>query len=277
MRPVTARAERRPLIELLAFFAVAFALTWTICCAYIFAPKAATAVLGTMKTGSAIFFVAVYAPSLTSLALTAVLAGRIGLLRLGAAVLRVAGRWPWVVASLIGYPAIWLIVAVVQALLAGRPLSAVPWNHWYGALPMVILSGFVFHDAGPLGEELGWRGYALPRLLSLTGPRRAAVILGAVWAIWHLPAFYLSGLSQSKFHFEGFFFVVVGFSVFMTVLFLNTRGSILLAGIIPHMWFNAVSKAGIHPIDGVVIALAAGLLLLGGPIWRTPGAAPAGS
>jgi membrane protease YdiL (CAAX protease family) len=264
------RIRARDLTELLAFLGVTYAITWIICGVYIFMPKPSTALLGAMKTGSPIFFVAVYAPSLTAIGLTAALGRWRGLCGLGAATIRFAGRWPWILASLFGYPAIWLAVAVIQALAEGRPLTAVSYDHWYGALPMVVFSGFVFRDAGPLGEELGWRGYALPRLLKLTGPRRAAVLLGAIWAVWHVPAFYLSGLSQSKFHFESFFLVVVGFSVFMTAIYLNTRGSVLLAGVIPHMWFNAVSKAGIHPIDGVTIALAAALLLLGGPIWRSP-------
>jgi membrane protease YdiL (CAAX protease family) len=267
---MTTAPGRPALGELLAFFGLAFVLTWTVCGLYIFAPKIATAALGVMKTGSPIFFIAVYAPSLSSLALTMIFEGWGGLARLGAACLRVAGRWPWVLASLLGYPAVWLVAAIVQALVTGQSLMKIPYDHWYAVLPTVIASGFIFRDAGPLGEEFGWRGYALPRLLRLTGPRGAAVILGAIWAIWHIPAFYLAGLSQSKFHFEVFLFVVISFSVFMTILYINTRGSVLLAGIIPHMWFNAVSKAGIHPIDWVTIALAAALLLFGGRLWRGP-------
>jgi membrane protease YdiL (CAAX protease family) len=180
---------------------------------------------------------------------------------------RVAGSWRWVLLSLVGYPVLWLVVAIVEALLDGKGLSSVAYRDWYALLPSVILSGFVFHDAGPLGEELGWRGYALPRLLRLVGPRQAAVLLGALWAVWHIPAFFLAGLSQSKFQFGDFFLQVISFSIFMTLLFLHTRGSVLLAGIIPHMWFNAVSKAGIHPVGWITIALAAGLLLVGRPLW----------
>ena len=255
--------------EVLLFFALVYAITWTICGAYLLAPKAATSLLGTMKTGSAVFFVAVYAPSVTSVVLTLVLGGMPALRRLGAAVVRVAGRWWWIVLALVGYPLLWLIVAMIEALARGRGLSSVPYSNWYSALPLVIASGFVFRDAGPLGEELGWRGFALPRLLAIMEARWAALTLGAVWALWHLPAFFMSGLSQSKFQFGSFFFVVVGFSVFMTLLFIHTRGSVLLAGILPHMWFNGVSKAGIHPIDWVVIAIAAALVVFGGRLWRS--------
>ena len=255
--------------EVLLFFALVYAITWAICGAYLLAPKAATSLLGTMKTGSAVFFVAVYAPSVTSVVLTLVLGGLPALRRLGAAVVRVTGRWWWIVLALVGYPLLWLVVAMIEALARGRGLSSVPYSNWYSALPLVIASGFVFRDAGPLGEELGWRGFALPRLLAIMEARWAALTLGAVWALWHLPAFFMSGLSQSKFQFGSFFFVVVGFSVFMTLLFIHTRGSVLLAGILPHMWFNAVSKAGVHPIDWVVIAIAAALVDFGGRLWRS--------
>lgn len=255
--------------EVLLFFALVYAITWTICGAYLLAPKAATSVLGSMKTGSVVFFAAVYAPSVTSVVLTLVLGGWPALRRLGASIVRIAGRWWWILLALVGYPLLWLVVAMIEALASGRGLSSVPYGNWYSALPLVIASGFVFRDAGPLGEELGWRGFALPRLLAIMEARWAALTLGAVWALWHLPAFFLSGLSQSKFQFGSFFFVVVGFSVFMTLLFIHTRGSVLLAGILPHMWFNGVSKAGIHPIDWVIVAIAAALVVFGGRLWRS--------
>ncbi len=261
------RAKARGISELALFFSLSFLITWAICGIYLVAPKAAFAAFGPMKTGSAIFFAAVYAPSFCAIALTVVREGPAGLIELGASAIRIRGRWWWILAALIGYPSLWLIVSLIQALAVGSTLASVPYSNWYAALPTVILSGFIFRDAGPLGEELGWRGYSLPRLLDIMAPRKAALLLGAIWAIWHVPAFFLAGLSQSKFQFGSFFFEVVGFSVFMTLLFIHTRGSVLLSGIIPHMWFNAVSKAGIHPVAWITIALAAALLLFGRRLW----------
>jgi membrane protease YdiL (CAAX protease family) len=261
--------NRRAAMELLLFFVCAFAVTWAILGAYLVAPKPMTAALGPMKTGSAVFFLAVYAPSLSAIVLTLILGGLSGLRNLGASAIRIAGRWWWVAFSLVGYPLFWLVITMIQTAISGKSLAAVPYSNWYAALPAVIASGFIFRDAGPLGEEFGWRGYALPRLLAVMNARWAALVLGAIWAVWHLPAFFLSGLSQSKFQFGIFFFVVIGFSILMTLLFIHTRGSVLLAGIIPHMWFNAVSKAGIHPVDWLTIATAAAVLVFGGRIWRS--------
>src|SRR3546814_5546144 len=74
-------------------------------------------------------------------------------------------------------------------------------SSWLIALPAVLLAGHLFRDPGALGEELGWRGFALPRLLELMDARRASLLLGLVWAVWHLPAFFLSTLSQSQVNF----------------------------------------------------------------------------
>jgi membrane protease YdiL (CAAX protease family) len=262
------RISRAAVLELVAFFVLTFAATWTICGAYLLAPEAMTARFGAMKTGSPIFFAAVYAPSVCGVVLTLVRQGGGGLLQLAAAAVRIAGKWWWVLLSIVGYPLLWLVVAMVEQVAGGRSLAAVPYSNWYAALPLVVLSGFVFKDAGPLGEEFGWRGFALPRLLDMMDARAAALLLGAIWAVWHLPAFFLAGLSQSKFVFGIFFFEVIGFSVLMTLFFLHTRGSLLLAGIVQHMWFNAVSKAGIHTIHWLTIAVAVALLVLGGRLWR---------
>src|SRR3546814_4714751 len=97
-------------------------------------------------------------------------------------------------------------------------------SSWLIALPAVLLAGHLFRDPGALGEELGWRGFALPRLLELMDARRASLLLGLVWAVWHLPAFFLSTLSQSQVNFGLFILNVVAFSVFMTWLFVHTRG-----------------------------------------------------
>src|SRR3546814_14240836 len=87
----------------------------------------------------------------------------------------------------------------------------------------------------------------LPRLLEMTDARTASLVLGALWAVWHLPAFYVSSLSQSGNEFLPFFLRVVAFSVFMTWIFVHTRGSVLWAGVVPHMTFNATPPAGFAP------------------------------
>jgi uncharacterized protein len=85
---------------------------------------------------------------------------------------------------------------------------------------------------GPLGEELGWRGFLLPFLLKKCSPLKASLILGLAWALWHLPSGLLPGGPYYFHTISGtllFAASAVALSILMTVLFLRTNGSVLLA------------------------------------------------
>lgn len=267
----TGRANRRRLlVELLLFGIATFALTWLVVGVYLWNDEAATRMFGPMKLGAPVFYLAVYAPSLVAIALTAARRGREGLADLFRSLLRVRARWTWIALSLLGYPALWLAVSLVQAA-AGGSLAGFDLRPWLVALPLVLLHGQLLTDPGALGEELGWRGFALPRLLELVDARAAALLLGVVWAVWHLPAFYVGSLSQSSIAFLPFIANVTAFSVLMTWIFVNTRGSVLWAGVIPHLMFNATPHAGIHPVGWVTMAVAVLVLVFGGRHLRGPG------
>lgn len=87
------------------------------------------------------------------------------------------------------------------------------------------------------GEELGWRGFALPRLLAKVRPISAAVVLGIIWSVWHLPQFFMEGTVQNLIPFYGYAVVTVYNSVFITILFLATGGSVFPA-ILYHLFSN---------------------------------------
>jgi membrane protease YdiL (CAAX protease family) len=80
-----------------------------------------------------------------------------------------------------------------------------------------------------LGEELGWRGFALPRLLRRFSPLMASVIMGAVWAVWHVPMALTAGSPMSGIPFHHHLSHMFAVSILFTWIFQNTRGSILLA------------------------------------------------
>ena len=83
-------------------------------------------------------------------------------------------------------------------------------------------------DTGPLGEEFGWRGFALPRLLQRPSALAAALILGVVWWAWHLPLFFISSMSQWELSIPVFLLNVLALSVIMTWLYRRTQGDLLL-------------------------------------------------
>ena len=81
-------------------------------------------------------------------------------------------------------------------------------------------------DKSRAGEEIGWRGYALPRLAARFGFRRASLLLGLLWGVWQLPLFVIPGHANYGQSFWLFVFGSTALSVAMAWLFMNTRGSV---------------------------------------------------
>ncbi|WP_454730128.1 CPBP family intramembrane glutamic endopeptidase [Cellulosimicrobium protaetiae] len=170
---------------LAAFWALAFGLSW--------APWGAAWLLGGDLADPVVF--ALYAlggfgPTLAALVLRA--GGRRSP---RAARWGTAGRWLPAAVGIGAAPAV--VTALLVPGLGGAPadLSA-------GAAAVVAAGGPVLFAlvslcAGPLSEEFGWRGYAQPRLRRRRSPLATSVVLGAVWAVWHLPLFALTGTWQS--------------------------------------------------------------------------------
>ncbi len=98
---------------------------------------------------------------------------------------------------------------------------------------------------GPLGEELGWRGYALPRLLSIMSPMSSSIVLGLVWSVWHLPKFFMEDTIQHSITLAyGIGVALIGYTIYtilltitMTILFIKTNGSVFGA-----LVFHAMSN-----------------------------------
>lgn len=79
-------------------------------------------------------------------------------------------------------------------------------------------------------EEIGWRGYALPRLQSRMAALSSSLIIGVIWALWHVPSFFLlPGADQAALPFLWYIPSVLAIAVVFTWLYNNTRGSLLLA------------------------------------------------
>jgi membrane protease YdiL (CAAX protease family) len=93
--------------------------------------------------------------------------------------------------------------------------------------PISLLQAVVFVLV--IGEEIGWRGYALPILLARTTALRASVALGVVWAFWHLPLFYMPEMPQFGSPFAPFVAYTVALSVILTALAQRSQGSVVIA------------------------------------------------
>ena len=104
---------------------------------------------------------------------------------------------------------------------------------------------------GPLGEEFGWRGYFLPRLLTVYRPMVATLILGVLWSLWHYPL-YARTIFGSPRPGANFTISVLCFSILMTIFWFRTRGSVLIA-ILFHWSVNVSPNvaAEMVPLPGV--------------------------
>ena len=90
---------------------------------------------------------------------------------------------------------------------------------------------------GPLGEEFGWRGFALPRLQQKWSPWLASVFLGIMWGLWHIPQFFNPNAVHSELGLARlplYVFAEIGLATLMTWIYNKTKGSLLLGGLIYH-------------------------------------------
>jgi membrane protease YdiL (CAAX protease family) len=171
---------------------------------------------------------ALFGPALAAIIVTWLIEGRSGV----KALLRRVGLWRvgvrWYVVA-IGLPVVVAVAALcIHSLLTGTPLAI---NSGTPLSLLVILAVLV------VGEELGWRGFALPHLQARYNGLAASLILGTLWAGWHLANATIPGLQYYLYGFPAFLFFVVAQTVLFTWLFNHTRGSVLLAWIL-HAWIN---------------------------------------
>ena len=227
---------------------------------------------GFFGLGGPVFLLGVLAPGFVALALTAYYEGRAGVARLLARI----GRWQ-VAAHLylfaIGYlAATKLLAALIHRVAVGA------WPAFGDTALPLMLGGILVSTWTQAGEELGWRGYALPRLATHLGLGGASVLLGVVWALWHLPLFFLQGSGSDGQSFPIYLLHVTALSVAMAWLYWRAQGSLLLVmlmhasvnnttGIVPAAVPNAANPMSLEgslvawATVGVSLVIAAWLLV----------------
>lgn len=165
-------------------------------------------------------------PSLAGVACTARAEGRRGLRRLFGSLLSWRLGIRWYLLSLGGPIAVALVAVALHRVVAGGEVGfRLPANTIL-LVPPALVVGLLL---GPLQEELGWRGFALPHLLERWTSVRASVVLGGVWAGWHLPLYALVGDAQPRPPLWLFLVSVVALSFIYTWFWTRTGGRLLVA------------------------------------------------
>jgi len=180
-------------------------------------PAPALAVLA-----GALLLLGTFAPGLTALALTERAEGRVATQALLRRVFKwdVGARWYLFAAGY--FPSIKLSVAVAHRVATGE------WPRFGEEAWYLMAAAIVFSTWVQAGEEIGWRGYALPRLSERFGLAPASVILGMIWATWHLPLFFIPDTSTFGQSFPVYLLQVTALSVVVAWLYWRTEGSLML-------------------------------------------------
>jgi membrane protease YdiL (CAAX protease family) len=174
-------------------------------------------------------------PPVAAIIMTYITEGREGLLSLRHRLRQRRAGWQWYLLILVGIPALLLLGIVIQpGMLAGfqSPTSAILVA--YPAYFFVVFFGVA------LPEEIGWRGFALPRMQPRYGPLWGTLLLGVLWCFWHLPRFLApdqgggpgTGLTTFLTNFPIFFLFVVSLAVVTTWVFNHTGGSVFIANLL---------------------------------------------
>jgi len=216
----SADARLVSLATLIPFLIITFGLAWGILALYIFLPEPMAGAFGELTGQHPLFYLATYAPAIAALVIVSVKGRWDGTRRFLSRLLLWRASMAWYTFLLIGIPLLFYAGALWKGL---SPAELVPVS----SLGAYLVALGLFAIKGPV-EEIGWRGLALPLLQRKMSPLWAGLVLGVIWGVWHLPAFFLSGTQQSAWSFTDFFVGTVALSLIATALFNASRGSILL-------------------------------------------------
>jgi uncharacterized protein len=225
---------------LLPFLAISFGLSWGLVGLYLAFPGPITRLFGPVGITNPLFLLAVYAPAIAAIVLVLRHGGTAGLRRFLSRVLLWRAPAAWWALILVGIPLIYWLGALAKGMTLAEffPVTA----------PGALLAGLALMALiGPV-EEFGWRGFAMPLLQQRLAPLWAGLVLGAVWGLWHLPAFFLAGTPQSAWPVAPFLVGAVAVSVMVAPLFNAARGSILLPALF-HLQLNNPAWPDSQPWD----------------------------
>jgi uncharacterized protein len=221
--------------SLLAYSLLAYSITWSILLGAVFAVEfgllaADTPVLGLAADA------AVYGPAVAALLVLAATQGRAGVLPWLRSIVRWRVGVRWYLFTLVGVPLLTLFGA--SSLYGALPFQSLA-QQWPVLLtrfaPLILITALTTG----LGEEPGWRGFALPNLQRKHGPLLGTLLLGLLWAFWHLPNLVLQPGGAATF---GLWFLATMVNAFVLTWVYNCTGGSVLLVILLHATQNSTSR-----------------------------------
>jgi uncharacterized protein len=251
-RGIKAVLARHPLVS---FFLIAFAFSWLL---FLPGPLMYYGVLNLNPSVLGLLGIAgLLGPIFSGFVMTATTEGRAGVGDLLRRIVLWRVGLRWYLFALLGIPVVMLLGTLLRpGALGSFDLSAQPFTLAYlVAFVSMVLIG------GPLFEEPGWTGFAQPRLQRLHGPLLGGLILGSLWALWHLPGFLIPSQNLTDIPPRGtvldfvvFSLALVGLRFIIMWVVNNTRGSVLMAILTHASWntFYSAALIGLFPARSVL-------------------------
>lgn len=213
-----------------SFFLLAYLFTWSN-----WIPHALTSRgIASIQVPGFVTLLAGYGPALAAILVAALAYGRQGLRELFGRLLKWRVGIQWYLIALFLPAAVILLAITINKWTggtapnfsaAGFPFGPAETPLWQKVLILFLVFTLGFDG---IGEELGWRGFALPKLMENRSPLVASLILGALWAVWHFPYALTQGTGLFGIPLYWFVLNLLALSVVYTWIFKNTNGSLLL-------------------------------------------------
>lgn len=244
MNSITRSKPEMTIRTLIPFLGISFTLTWGL-----------AAVLVFVGFSVPVYLLAVWAPGIAGILLVWRHFGFRGLGRFFRRMTLWRMSLGWWAYLLIGFPAMVYLGAAINGTIS----ESWPLPRWQDLLPAILQALFLMGT----NEEFGWRGLALPLLQRRFAPFWAGLILGVIWAIWHIPAFFISGLQYEAWAALPFFGGVIALSIILTPLFNSSRGSLLIAYLYHFQMMNPIFPDA-QPWDSLFVGVVAVIIV----IWK---------
>lgn len=215
---------------LLSFFLLAFGITWGVGLVAL-GLRELNLVGPTFErfdpVANLLLFVALWGPGFSALLMSCFEHGWRGAAKLAARLLILKTGWRWWAAAVLLPLGLQVAALFIAHYAVGTSLSRFGPENWTAAAYFFVF-GFLF---SPLGEEIGWRGYALPRLMERVSALTAAIITGVIWIAWHAPAFVVPPLARAILpagvSYLAFAIMAMAVSVLITWIYVNGRSLLL--------------------------------------------------
>ncbi len=204
--------------QLIAYFAITYLITFSVDFAFIYFSPGQP-----LQPWSLVWFFGIFSPSISALVVTGITGGMSEIKQLlrGFTRWKAGMRWYFAAAFLFLGP---VVITLIYLALGNENPGPNPGATTASMAGTILFTLF----SGPIAEELGWRGFALPRLQKKNNALVSSLILGVIWTCWHIPLFFISGATQMSIPFPIYLVLVLTITVYLTWLYNNTHGSLIV-------------------------------------------------